>query len=82
MCLAVQYHARLCEYLNTFDKAFIVGADNVGSKQFQDIRAVSGDLLCQTQRLELARSAVGAQEAAATTAGGLRSTAAEASAGA
>jgi large subunit ribosomal protein LP0 len=34
-----EYHARLCEYLNTFDKAFIVGADNVGSKQFQDIRA-------------------------------------------
>jgi large subunit ribosomal protein LP0 len=46
VALAVQYHARLCEYLNTFDKAFIVGADNVGSKQFQDIRAVSRGLLC------------------------------------
>jgi large subunit ribosomal protein LP0 len=34
-----QYHARLCEYLETYDKAFIVGADNVGSKQFSDIRA-------------------------------------------
>ena len=33
------YHTRLCEYLTTFDKAFIVGADNVGSKQFSDIRA-------------------------------------------
>jgi len=33
------YHNRLCEYLNTFDKAFIVGADNVGSKQMSDIRA-------------------------------------------
>jgi len=34
-----EYHRRLCEYLDTYDKAFIVGADNVGSKQFQDIRA-------------------------------------------
>lgn len=34
-----EYHRRLCDYLDTFDKAFIVGADNVGSKQFQDIRA-------------------------------------------
>eukprot|EP00877_Chromochloris_zofingiensis_P001062 jgi/Chrzof1/10957/Cz05g18190.t1 len=34
-----QYHARLCEYLDTYERAFIVGADNVGSKQFQDIRA-------------------------------------------
>ncbi|KAI8470976.1 MAG: ribosomal protein L10-domain-containing protein [Monoraphidium minutum] len=33
------YHARLCDYLDTYDKAFIVGADNVGSKQFSDIRA-------------------------------------------
>jgi len=33
------YHNRLCEYLNTYDKAFIVGADNVGSKQMSDIRA-------------------------------------------
>jgi hypothetical protein len=35
-----QYHSRLCEYLDTYDKAFIVHADNVGSKQFSDIRAV------------------------------------------
>jgi large subunit ribosomal protein LP0 len=33
------YHNRLCDYLNTFDKAFIVHADNVGSKQMSDIRA-------------------------------------------
>jgi hypothetical protein len=37
---SAQYHARLCEYLDTYEKAFIVGADNVGSKQFSDIRAV------------------------------------------
>jgi hypothetical protein len=37
----VQYHNRLCDYLNTFDKAFVVHADNVGSKQMSDIRAVS-----------------------------------------
>ena len=35
-----QYHTRLCEYLNTYERAFIVHADNVGSKQFSDIRAV------------------------------------------
>ncbi|KIZ02211.1 60S acidic ribosomal protein P0 [Monoraphidium neglectum] len=33
------YHARLCDYLDTYEKAFIVHADNVGSKQFSDIRA-------------------------------------------
>jgi len=33
------YHNRLCDYLNTYDKAFVVGADNVGSKQMSDIRA-------------------------------------------
>jgi len=32
------YHAKVCKLLSTFEKAFIVGADNVGSKQFQDIR--------------------------------------------
>lgn len=36
-----QYHNRLCDYLNTYDKAFVVHADNVGSKQMSDIRAVS-----------------------------------------
>ncbi|GBF91776.1 60S acidic ribosomal protein P0 [Raphidocelis subcapitata] len=33
------YHSRLCDYLDTYEKAFIVHADNVGSKQFSDIRA-------------------------------------------
>lgn len=33
-----QYHARLCEFLDEYDKCFIVHADNVGSKQFMDIR--------------------------------------------
>jgi large subunit ribosomal protein LP0 len=34
-----RYDAKLCELLEKFDKAFIVHADNVGSKQFQHIRA-------------------------------------------
>jgi len=33
-----QYHTRLCEFLDEYDKCFIVHADNVGSKQFMDIR--------------------------------------------
>lgn len=33
-----QYDKRLCEYLDEFDTAFLVHADNVGSKQFMDIR--------------------------------------------
>ncbi|MEW5299687.1 MAG: hypothetical protein WDW38_004260 [Sanguina aurantia] len=32
------YHEKLCKMLETFDKAFIIGADNVGSNQFQLIR--------------------------------------------
>lgn len=32
------YDKKLCMLLETFDKAFIVHADNVGSKQFQNIR--------------------------------------------
>jgi hypothetical protein len=38
--LDLQYHQRLCDYLNTYERAFVVGADNVGSKQMSDIRAV------------------------------------------
>ena len=37
----VQYDEKLCHLLDTYDKLFIVHADNVGSKQFQDIRRVS-----------------------------------------
>jgi len=33
------YDRKFCELLERFDKAFIVHADNVGSKQFQNIRA-------------------------------------------
>eukprot|EP00887_Chlorella_sp_A99_P001974 scaffold18.g1974.t1 len=33
------YDAKLCELLDTHDRAFLVHADNVGSKQFMDIRA-------------------------------------------
>jgi len=32
------YKQKIHEYLAKYDKAFIVGADNVGSKQFMDIR--------------------------------------------
>lgn len=39
-----QYHARLCSYLDKYDKAFIVCADNVGSLQFQNIRKVGATL--------------------------------------
>lgn len=37
----LQYDAKLCEMMDTYDRAFLVHADNVGSKQFMDIRAVS-----------------------------------------
>ena len=37
---APQYRQRLNQYLQTYDKAFIVHADNVGSRQFMDIRKV------------------------------------------
>ena len=36
----LQYDKRLCSFLDKYDRAFIVAADNVGSKQFQDIRRV------------------------------------------
>ena len=35
----MQYDAKLCELLDTHTRCFIVHADNVGSKQFMDIRA-------------------------------------------
>ncbi|KAL4442013.1 hypothetical protein ABPG77_011274 [Micractinium sp. CCAP 211/92] len=38
-----KYDAKLCEYLDTYDRAFLVHADNVGSKQFMDIRAAVRD---------------------------------------
>ena len=34
------YNDRLCALLDNHTRAFIVGADNVGSRQFMDIRAV------------------------------------------
>ena len=37
----VQYDKKLCDMLDEYDRAFIVHADNVGSKQFMDIRRVS-----------------------------------------
>lgn len=36
----VQYDSKLCGLLEEYEKCFIVVADNVGSKQFQDIRRV------------------------------------------
>jgi large subunit ribosomal protein LP0 len=35
----LQYDAKLCELMDTHTRAFLVHADNVGSKQFMDIRA-------------------------------------------
>lgn len=40
MC-GVQYDEKLCNLLDTYDKLFLVHADNVGSRQFMDIRRVS-----------------------------------------
>ena len=34
------YNDKLCTLLDNHTRAFIVGADNVGSRQFMDIRAV------------------------------------------
>lgn len=39
-CLTTQYDAKLRSYLDEYEKAFLVHADNVGSKQFMQIRAV------------------------------------------
>lgn len=33
-----EYGARLVSYINDYSSAFIVGCDNVGSKQMQQIR--------------------------------------------
>jgi len=38
-----KYDARLCDFMDTYDRAFLVHADNVGSKQFMDIRAAIRD---------------------------------------
>lgn len=35
-----QYDKKLCDFLDEYDTAFLVHADNVGSKQFMDIRRV------------------------------------------
>ena len=35
-----QYNDRFCKLLDEHDKAFLVHADNVGSRQFMDIRTV------------------------------------------
>ncbi len=37
----MQYDTKLCGLLDEYDRAFVVHADNVGSKQFMDIRRVS-----------------------------------------
>jgi len=34
------YHEKLCSFLDKYSRAVIVHADNVGSKQFQDVRRV------------------------------------------
>ena len=40
LCFCPQYDAKLRGYLQEYEKAFLVHADNVGSRQFMDIRAV------------------------------------------
>ena len=50
---ALQYDKRLSSFLDKYDRAFIVAADNVGSKQFQDIRRVSIYLCTPTCILQL-----------------------------
>ena len=35
-----QYNDRFCKLLDSHERAFLVHADNVGSRQFMDIRAV------------------------------------------
>ncbi|KAI3428262.1 hypothetical protein D9Q98_006641 [Chlorella vulgaris] len=37
------YDAKLCDAMDTYERAFLVHADNVGSKQFMDIRAAIRD---------------------------------------
>ena len=39
--VCLQYDEKLCGLLENYEKCFIVHADNVGSKQFMDIRRVS-----------------------------------------
>ena len=34
------YNDKICKLLDDHDRAFLVHADNVGSRQFMDIRAV------------------------------------------
>ena len=51
MC-GVQYDEKLCNLLDTYDKLFLVHADNVGSKQFQDIRRVSQLAPCSSALLK------------------------------
>ena len=45
------YAKRVDELLDNYDTAFLVGADNVGSKQFMDIRAVRGDSMTLVKAL-------------------------------
>jgi hypothetical protein len=61
--LDLQYHQRLCDYLNTYERAFVVGADNVGSKQMSDIRAVGNMHAQQLQALGYASSTAAAAAA-------------------
>lgn len=39
-CTLAVYRQKIHEYLAKYERAFIVGADNVGSRQFMDIRKV------------------------------------------
>jgi hypothetical protein len=45
----MQYEAKLFKLLDTYNKAFLFCADNVGSKQFMDVRAVRSLFLLHAQ---------------------------------
>ena len=40
------YNDKICKLLDDHDRAFLVHADNVGSRQFMDIRAVRHPSSC------------------------------------
>lgn len=44
------YDRKFCALLERYDTAFLVHADNVGSKQFQHIRTVSARTTCRRRQ--------------------------------
>lgn len=48
----MQYDEKLCGLLEGYDKCFVVHADNVGSRQFMDIRRVRSRVPLMPQLLD------------------------------